>query len=738
MKHLIWILLSAFLFSYTKSKLTEGDLPSNQKLLSVCVTPWDQTVLEGSRAVAYQSDKVTCKEDCVALEYSCEQGQLINVKRDGADIASDADRIPIENAKQQCQKEEFCSCQLPNGKGMISHGIKIQVYSAAQAQCGETCDSKKKDVLCQNGIFVDPVTTNPVAAVNFSCSALECKSCTAPWDAMLKVAHGGKLTGYASSNLGCGLDCAATSNAVSFTCNNGALTKGTTTVTAADTALKSSCQVSTACDCKTADNQSYSHSAVSVYKLFQKSSGSCASPCDAGTDYKCLDSVFTKLDGIKSTTPLYKSCVDQCIYCDLPDGTKIKQGSEVPMFKSATGTCDQLCQKAMLRCDVNAATKTGFLTITNGAPGPISDYKATGCSETCVLCNLPDGSKLQEGVEKKLYSNSSANCYTTCNEGTVTCDKATATLKLVSGTGVVSDYKYNLCSRTCLQCTLPDGSKINDGEIVHGKYATSSVKCGETCSSASLRCQGGTLTFFGTPSVGAKIEDYKYTSCAAEPCKTCSVPWSTTQLLNNDGTATRYTSASLACGQSCDSVKVTVKCSNSLLQVIAGDPSANLATSSQSCSVAQCQSCVFAGKSYTEGQRATAYKNNGSSCAVGVCADYKTITCKSGVWMDGANTADISIYKYDACQNSCVQTPNTEQGRTGDSSAESGGANPWLCPVLHSRGFAWGGTKLVYYTKASVPAGDSCNKYKVVVECNNLSGLFTNSNRMLYLQCKEN
>jgi hypothetical protein len=737
MMRIIIFILSALVFTAcNKSKLTEADLPSNQKLLSVCVTPWGQTVLEGAKAVAYENDKAACKDDCVSLEYLCTNGQLTAVKKDGADITNDADRVDIENAKQSCQKEQFCSCELPNGKGVVSHGVKIQAYSSGQVACGETCTAKEIDVLCQNGIFVDAVTTNPVAAINFSCSALECKSCTAPWDAMLKVAHGGMLTGYAASTLGCGLSCAAATNSVSFTCNNGSLTKGTTSVTVADTALKSSCQVSTSCSCTTADPQTYSHDSTTVYKLFQKQTGSCSSPCDAGVDYKCLDGNFSKVtDGTKPTTPVYKACVDQCIYCDLPDGTKIKQGTTATLFKDAVGTCDLSCQKLIVRCDVNTATKTGFLTVTNGATGAISDYKVAACSETCVTCNLPDGTKLQESKTATLFTSTSVGCNQNCNSGTVTCDKATASLKLVSGTGVVTDYKYASCVGNCVQCTLPDGTKLNEGQIAHDKFAAPTVKCGESCSKASLWCLGGKLIFFGTPTGAASaIESYRYSSCSAEPCKECSLPWSTTAKLNNNAEAVRYTTASVSCGESCESKKVTLKCSDSVLQVIAGDATANLTTSVDTCSAQTCQQCTFAGKQYTEGQRVTAYKNNGSSCAVGVCADYISLTCKSGAWTGG----DAAVYKYDLCQNSCVPAPTTEVGRVGDTSAESGGANPWLCPVLHSRGFAWGGTKLTYYTKASVPAGDSCNRYKVIVECNNLSGLFSNSNRMLYLQCKEN
>lgn len=727
------------LLGCNKSKLTEAESSINQKLLSVCVTPWDQVVAEGAKAIAYTKDFAKCGEDCTPVEFQCTNGKLVSTKINNIEITDPSKAVDISTTKPTCNKETLCSCNLPDGKGVVSNGVQIQTYSAAQVGCGETCDTKKINVLCKNGTFVDPNTQATVSNVNFSCSALACKTCTAPWDATQKVAHQGTITGYINSSLQCGESCLdSAKNSIRFTCNDGNLVRDNGALMNAATSLKTSCQVSTNCSCKTADNMSYSHAPTTALQLWSKPTGSCASPCGASVDYKCVGGSFIKSsDGTTGVAAnLYKTCTDQCIYCDLPNGTKLEQGKTAVIHKAETGTCDKMCENITVRCDTNP---TRLTKISGTGSGEISEYTSTkSCVDTCVFCNLPDNTKLQEGKTKDLASTVSANCNTTCNFGTVTCDKATASLKLVSGTGVVGNYKYMSCSRNCIQCTLPNGTKLNDGEITINTdqplYSKETVKCGESCNDAKAYfwCLGGNLRFWGAAT--GQISDYKYSSCSAEVCKDCTAPWNTSIKVGNNTKGDRFTKSAPACGETCESAKVSYQCSDSVLKIIAGNPATDLAATVTSCSNPVCPTCSFGGRTLNEGDTALAYKNDGSSCAIGVCSDYIKLTCHNGAMTGG----DIGIYKHAVCQSSCVQNnKTTEVGRTGDESAEGGGAFPWLCPVIHGRGYAWGGTKLFYYTKPSVACNDSCSKYRVLVECDNLSGIFTNSAQMLYTQCKE-
>ena len=404
-KILILFSLSVYLIACNKSKIVESLLMQN--VLSVCETPWHQIVAEGAKSIAYEKDYALCTEDCVAVEYLCKVGNLISTKRAGIDIIDASKLIKIENTKSSCTKEINCGCLLPNNKGVISNGVTAPVFSISQVACGQTCDSKKINVLCKNGTFVDPVSLQPTTLFNFSCTPLECKSCIAPWDQALIAAHTGTITGYINNTLLCGLNCSAATNAIKFNCFDGVLTRENGSLLNAANTLKSTCQINTNCTCTSADSVPtiYVNDSIQVLKLFQKPLGTCASPCDAGTDYKCLQDKFTKTaDSTVNLLPLYKVCNDQCVYCDLPDGSKIQQDTKATFYKTPTGTCAKSCEKIEVLCNVDSvALKTSHLSIVSGV-APINDYKITSCSETCVSCNLPDGTKLQENLNTTFYS----------------------------------------------------------------------------------------------------------------------------------------------------------------------------------------------------------------------------------------------------------------------------------------------------------------------------------------------
>lgn len=698
---------------------------SNESLMVVCETPWKQIVKNGGKVIAYEKEIAKCGEECVAIEFTCLNGNLVSTKRE--DIELDGNQlIDINGLSPQCHKETKCSCLLPSDKGSVSSDLIIPVYTTSQVACGQSCDTKKIEALCDNGTFVDPINKTNLTQINFSCAAAECKSCTLPWDQTQKVAHEGIATGYISSELGCGLSCSSESNSHQFKCYDGVLTKVSGLGDVDPKLLNNNCKVKSNCTCTTTDKHVFTQNTESKFKLYPANIGTCAKPCTEGNEYKCVEDQFIKIGTtVSDTTNLYKTCTDQCVFCSgLPDGSKLEEGKTVTISKSSEGTCSKACESATVTCD--AATKK---IIFKSGTGSLTDYKAMGCTDTCVRCDLPDGTKLEQNLQRKLYNREAADCSQTCDEATVTCDPITKSLKMVSGTGVISNYTKSSCANNCKYCSYADGSKAQQGTSTI-RYFQSKVKCGETCNAAVILCNSnGVFEFLG--SKPGKPEEY-VTSCDVEPCKDCELPWSSSIKLGNGASTFRYEKNKATCGENCEMNKVEMKCTNSVLQIVKGNSSANLKNSYESCTSEVCASCSFNGRTLIEGERVIAYKNDGKSCAVGVCADYISRTCHNGV-LDGD-----SKYIYGACQSSCVApTVKTEVGRVGDSSLEGGGANPWLCPVLHSLGFATGGTKLTYYSKAFTSCGESCNNYKVTVECNNLSGLFSNSNQMLYLNCKE-
>ena len=726
------LLLSAIvlLSGCDNSKITESDLPSNQKILSLCITPWEQSISEGAKVISYLSDTAACNEGCKSVEFKCTGGRFFpgpNVKA-GTTIA---------DTKQSCKQETRCGCQLPDDKGRVSDGFTTKVFSTSQVACGQACSSVEQTVICKNGKFFENADqTKEVTNYNFSCSIEDCKSCSAPWDGNLRAIHGGRLIGYVKDSLTCGFSCSDTaSNAIGFTCANGELRRDTGALTTAAVSLKTTCQVSTDCACKTATGETFIHDKVTKFKLFKKSTGTCNVACDAGIDYTCEEGKFiNKTSGATETAPLYLGCTDTCKYCTLPNGQTVKQGTVKILFKTNEGTCSQACKPIELRCDAGATT--GEIKIVSGT-GPITDYKESSCSDTCVTCDLPDGTKLIENAERDLFKKTTAGCGETCEKVVVKCDKATRALIKLSGAGSLSDYKSMTCRDTCVQCTMPDGSKINAPAYNEKRFGASTVACGQSCDSQMeyLHCNtNGTVTKSGNRT-SLQISELIHTGCSMEPCKDCAMPWkSDGSKLTNGNTATVYPAATVVCGQRCESTAIELRCTDSNLVFLSGNSQTNLSTVVTSCANAVCPVCRYNGRDYREGEKMVAYKNNGSSCTTGACSDNKTFTCSSGQWQ--AEGALITDYPFGSCVSQCATTEKVETGRLpGDTSAEGGGAFTWMCPVLHSRGFAWNQTKLSYYTKSRVACGDSCNNYRVEVECNSESGLFTNSAQMLYLNC---
>ncbi|MBP9779978.1 hypothetical protein KBD33_05155, partial [Candidatus Gracilibacteria bacterium] len=100
------------------------------------------------------------------------------------------------------------------------------------------------------------------------------------------------------------------------------------------------------------------------------------------------------------------------------------------------------------------------------------------------------------------------------------------------------------CSKantTCVSCSSPWGGAA----IAHGSsitaYASSSVACGNTCSSQTRTCNDGSLN-----------GSYTNSSCSVATCASCSSPWGGAAIAHGSS-ITAYASSSVACGNTCSS-----------------------------------------------------------------------------------------------------------------------------------------------------------------------------------------
>ena len=138
------------------------------------------------------------------------------------------------------------------------------------------------------------------------------------------------------------------------------------------------------------------------------------------------------------------------------------------------------------------------------------------------------------------------------------------------------------CTMPNLSCTFNDQTIANSASVT--AYQSATVPSGQQCVSEQRTCGNGSLS--GT---------YQYSSCAAQSPAPCIFNG---QIIASGASVTAYQSLSAIYGQSCQTQQRT--CTNGALS------GSYLFTS---CAVPQAASCIFDGKTVTNGTSVTAYQS---------------------------------------------------------------------------------------------------------------------------------
>ena len=287
-----------------------------------------------------------------------------------------------------------------------------------------------------------------------------------------------------------------------------------------------------------------------------------------------------------------------------------------------------------------------------------------------------------------------------------------------------------VCSGECSTCSIP--VSLGGGTLTHNSSVTafqaSSVAFGQSCQSEQRTCNDGTLS-----------GSYTHSSCSVASPTSCTLDGVT---VNHGDSHTFYSSNSVACGQSCQSISRT--CNNGTLS---GDNAYDKA----SCSVASCNSCTSPwSATVNHGDSVTAYQ--AATVAFGQTCQSEQRTCTDGT-LDGTYThqscsvTDAASCTLDgvtvdhgdshtfynsnsvACGQSCQSVSRTCNNGTlsGDNSYDKASCSvascnsctsPWSTTVNH-------GDAITAYLTATVPSGQTCQSEQRSCSDGTLSGTYT-------------
>ena len=557
-----------------------------------CTLPWGGTISNGASVYAYYYPSVACGLDCANYRQTrtCNNGVLSN-----------------SNTYQSCYTQACASCSLPWG-GTVAHGGSVTAYASGSVPCGSSCTSQTRT--CSNGTLSGSYT-------NSSCSVAAC-ACNLPWGGTLT--HGGSVTAYASGSVPCGSSCTSQTR----TCSNGTLS-GSYTNSSCSVAACASCTspwgttvvhgssitayLSNSAATCTSQTRTCNNGTLSGSYIYQTCTRSCTLPWGgtvaSGSSFtayqsssvpygsSCVSQTRTCTDGTLSGSYSNQTCnVAAPASCSLPWGGTVAHGGSVTAYASGSVPCGSSCTSQTRTCS------NGTLS---------GSYTNSSCSVTPCPCTLPWGGTLAHGSSVTAYLSSSA---VTCTSQTRTCNNGT-----LSGS-----YTYQSCLRSC---AIPWGGTVASGSSFTA-YQSNSVPCGSSCTSQTRTCTNGTLT-----------GSYSNRTCSVAPCP-CTSPWGTT--VAHGSSITAYSSSSVACGSSCDSVKQNRTCTNGVLSGTA---------TNQNCSVAPCPCTTPWGTTVASGSSVDAYKDSyapyGSECVK------ETRQCTDGS-LNGSYT-----------NQSCCQADNCEQ-----------------------------------------------------------------------------
>ena len=466
----------------------------------------------------------------------------------------------------------------------------------------------------------------------------------------------------------------------------------------------------------------------SMDSAFSKELVECDQSCSTfGVKLTCKEGVLIgeKQDGTTFTSMLgiAKSCYRKRCDC-LHAGVTVEDGASRGFFRSATASCGARCEQRSFDC------KSGKLIDTDLPKGPstTASFAASACTEIpCQACNTPWGSSVAHGGTTTAYSAAVAPCNQACSsvQTTLTCNNG-----VLSG-GSLATYKYGACTtRTCQTCTLGSGDLIAHGATVKAYKANTST-CEVSCSALGkdLKCTDGTVE-------GGSPAEYKFNSCTAATCQTCTLPCGT--VVGSGGFGYCFKSNKpAACGQTCLGQRKQFNCMNGTVSAADETPMAsNSAYTLTSCTEqSACNPCTLPdGRQIVDGAKATLFKADNLACGQSCFAPTNavTLTCANGTF---ANQALYQDFKKTKCDSSCtVSTGNEGIGRVG---GDGGGAPVNWCQLPWGGGLVGHDTQVVAYSVMKAPPGTKCSQFKTIITCNAYRGLLTGGATYIYPICKE-
>lgn len=463
-------------------------------------------------------------------------------------------------------------------------------------------------------------------------------------------------------------------------------------------------------------------------EAFAKPLIECTETCDSyRVKLTCQDGQLSAIDQkgnkIDLIASLSKSCYKKKCDCTHA-GKTVEDGQSETFFRNASNVCDAPCESRKFDCRSGKLYDSGLSDGTSTA----ASFTAASCSATaCQSCTTPWGETIAHKGTVSAFKADVPACGVTCESGkvTLTCNNGSLT------GGSIATYKFKTCqARACQNCTLPSGDIIAHNASLR-TYAATSVGCGQACTtnSAVLKCSDGTIT-------GGDTSIYKYTSCAAVACKTCTLPCGTTLASGGNGYCFRV-SQPAACGLTCLAERKKFLCKDGVTTAEdTSDMTTNTGYVKTACNeIAACTTCDLPdGRKVDDGTKVTFFKASSVSCGQSclTSANAVTLTCANGSF---ANQSLYQGFKETSCTANC----NTTTGSLGIGrvNGDGGGAPVVWCILPWGTGIATHNSTIPAFSVARAPTGHKCSEYRALIKCNAYRGLWTGGGTYVYPKCSD-
>lgn len=356
-----------------------------------CLAPWNEQIDSGTKVFGYKGASLACKDNCASAtnrkEFTCYNG---NFKEAG--INDFPNKSCMLNACRQCNLP--CSKTINDGENAYCFNID------KSSTCGDmSCANNNVRFYCADSVLKNGSGSilNIADYTSYSkpsCTADECKKCTAPWGN--EYLSGSKFYAFKSTSLECGKDCNTTDNRAELTCTNGTISGGDTAILKYGTCQVADCKPCTLPCGKQVSSGGYNSCySASLPKV-------CGETCNKNEKtFYCFDGKVTDSNKVPSSagdlaTYTSASCTESnaaCLQCKTPDGKIIEDNKKVTFYKSSLVECDASCLDSK-----NAVT----LTCSDGQFGNkllYPDFNYTTCKTKCDgVANGNRGSGRIEGT----------------------------------------------------------------------------------------------------------------------------------------------------------------------------------------------------------------------------------------------------------------------------------------------------------------------------------------------------